>query len=67
MTELQREFELATRAEQRQRELERQRLLKKAPVSRASAELTAQPLLEGFDGWDSTMLEDGAWQGNVGH
>ncbi len=33
MTELQREFELATRAEQRQRELERQRLLKKTPVS----------------------------------
>ncbi|KAL4418793.1 hypothetical protein ABPG77_010202, partial [Micractinium sp. CCAP 211/92] len=31
MTELQREFELATRAEQRQRELERQRLLKKTP------------------------------------
>lgn len=31
MTELQREFELATRAEARQRELERQRLLKKAP------------------------------------
>ncbi|KAL4425311.1 hypothetical protein ABPG75_009327 [Micractinium tetrahymenae] len=58
MTELQREFELATRAEQRQRDLERQRLLKKVGDVAEKAEKAAAKAAKRVSGRSKSGREE---------